>query len=481
MRNEYQEAQSGGSVRPFASWRRLAAHGACAGLLIAFGLILFQHWYDARVRSEALGLRAAVAPELKVLQDDWNERITRESYWRSGRSSGAPPSQRGRSQLQGPPPSPSWYVPGPSSNSWFAQPQSNQPFWTVPADEQPISRRARSAGGYRTVCVRACDGFFFPVSFGASEASFSRDQATCTNTCPGSRLYYYKSSSDDPEDMVDLTGQPYSKLKNANLFRTQYVESCKCKPHPWEQEATERHRIYALEAQRRKGNRAVVAELEDLKTKASVEKAASRRQSQEKRKRKAIDEEARLVVPSQSQSSKPAIPAPRSDASRGQGGDRTAAAAARAQPSTPSVASATSAASAPTQAAQAGGRVATGSAQAGGTVPTAVSSPVASPDMSTASANAGASTGDAAVLAPMPTSIRPGSSATSAVRAVTMPASPAETAVPQVAEPLPAVEPQPGKRRKSREARHPRQPSQPAPVQRTRSADWVARTFNMNP
>ena len=33
---------------------------------------------------------------------------------------------------------------------------------------------------------------------------------------------------------------------SAFLYRTQYVSDCKCQPHPWEVEATERHRMYAL-------------------------------------------------------------------------------------------------------------------------------------------------------------------------------------------------------------------------------------------
>lgn len=508
MQYDDPESQPKGD-RPFAAFKRLAAYGACAGLVIASGLILFQQWHDTQARTTAPVVTASVEPELKVLQDDWNERITRDQFWRSGRSnSQSAPSKNGRSQLQGPPQPPSWYTPGPSSNSWFAQPQPYQPFWMVPADQQPMPQRSRNVGGYRTVCVRTCDGFFFPVSFGASEASFSRDQATCNTACPGSRLYYYRSSSDDPEDMVDVTGQPYSRLKNANLFRTQYVESCKCKPHPWEQEATDRHRLYALEDQRRKGNRAVVAELESLRTKAIVDKAATRRQSQDKRKRKA-DEEATLFVPAQP-ANRPAGPAPRSDVSRGQSGDRTATVLPRPQPAATATAAAPAVAaqsapaqSAPTQStavqstpaskAQAApsqtaqpSRVAAGSAQGGGSAapssaaPAPAPAPLVAPEPLRQTAGSGASTGDGNVLAPLPASIRPGSSATASAPAASMPSSPAASALPQVAEPLPEVQRAPEKRRKGREARNQRMPQPPqSSVQRIRSADWVARTFNL--
>lgn len=454
MRNECSLASSG-SVRPLARIRRLAAHGACAGLVLAFGIILLHRWWPVSTPIHKAGIQAAVAPELKVLQDDWNERITRDTYWRSGRSNApsAPPSQRGRSHLQGPPPPPAWFVPAPSSNSWFAQPQ--QPFWSVPADQGAINPRPRASSGYRTVCVRLCDGSFFPVSYGASESSFSRDQTTCSNTCPGSRLFYHKSSSDDPDDMVDVTGQSYTKLKNANLFRTQYVESCKCKPHPWEQEATDRHRIYALEDQRRRGNRAVVSELEDLRSKARVEKTSSRRQQQqqEKRKRKGVDEEAQLLLPAQPAATRTSLPAPRSDASRGQGGDRSASAT-QAQPP---VREAALSGPAP--------RITTGSTEGGGTAPAGTGSAAG---IGSAAGTGATPSADASVSAGIPAAIRPGSSAT-ATPTVAMPSSPAETNPA----PAPVLQPTPEKqRRKAKVTREAR------PPQRTRSADWVARTFN---
>jgi len=46
--------------------------------------------------------------------------------------------------------------------------------------------------------------------------------------------------------MKDLQGQPYDQLKTAFLYRTEYLLDCKCQPHPWETEATERHRTYAM-------------------------------------------------------------------------------------------------------------------------------------------------------------------------------------------------------------------------------------------
>jgi Protein of unknown function (DUF2865) len=283
----------------------------------------------------------------KFLNDEWGASITSDRFWRS-RSNSAPASAPSapppaKSRLQGPQPDASWFLQPPSKSSWGA------------SQDAPKSS-GRSVSGYRTVCVRMCDGFFFPLSFGASESSFGRDQATCSNSCPGSRLYYYKAGSEDPDDMVDTSGQAYSKLKNANLFRTQFVENCKCKPHPWEQEASDRHRIYALEDQRRKGNRAVVAELDELKAKNSPKaygSNASRSRANDRNRRRLPAGEDQTSTSSETVVG--VSNAPRSDSTRGQGGDRIITAA---LPSTPATAPATTGSipTAPTAAAAATSR-----------------------------------------------------------------------------------------------------------------------------
>ena len=39
-------------------------------------------------------------------------------------------------------------------------------------------------GGYRTLCVRTCDGYYFPISFSSQPRNFPRDQNACTAMCP---------------------------------------------------------------------------------------------------------------------------------------------------------------------------------------------------------------------------------------------------------------------------------------------------------
>lgn len=132
-----------------------------------------------------------------------------------------------------------------------------------------------SGGGYRTVCVRLCDGYYWPISYATSRGSFSRDQKTCENSCTTpARLFAYRNPGQEPEDMEDVRGQPYKKLSTAFAYRTTYDQSCKCKPHPWEQQARDQHRVYGLEAKTRKGDKQATAELELLKQSLKLLKRA---------------------------------------------------------------------------------------------------------------------------------------------------------------------------------------------------------------
>lgn len=77
-------------------------------------------------------------------------------------------------------------------------------------------------GQLRTMCVRTCDGAFFPVSSNASTSDFRRDAAICSNMCPGAetRLYYHSLTGSESADMVSATtGEPYRALPSAFAYR----------------------------------------------------------------------------------------------------------------------------------------------------------------------------------------------------------------------------------------------------------------------
>jgi hypothetical protein len=102
------------------------------------------------------------------------------------------------------------------------------------------------------MCVRLCDGYYWPVSFATSMDRFGRDAQTCARSCGTPvALYYYPNPGGAPEDMVSLDGQPYRSLGTAFLYRASYDASCKCRAHPWEAAAIERHKGYAKSGEMR--------------------------------------------------------------------------------------------------------------------------------------------------------------------------------------------------------------------------------------
>ena len=87
------------------------------------------------------------------------------------------------------------------------------------------------SGTYRTVCVRTCDGGYFPVSFATSPARFGDDERQCKALCPATEaeLYAYQNPGQDINQAVSISGAPYTALPNAFKFRTEFNPSCACK------------------------------------------------------------------------------------------------------------------------------------------------------------------------------------------------------------------------------------------------------------
>ena len=83
---------------------------------------------------------------------------------------------------------------------------------------------------YRTICVRLCDGYYFPISYATVPDTFSRDANACSSQCAApAELFYYQNPGAEVEQATSLSGAPYTKLKNAWLYRKQFVKGCSCK------------------------------------------------------------------------------------------------------------------------------------------------------------------------------------------------------------------------------------------------------------
>ncbi|MFS8147802.1 DUF2865 domain-containing protein [Rhizobium sp. BR 249] len=73
-----------------------------------------------------------------------------------------------------------------------------------------------------TMCVRSCDGGFFPISSNATSVDFGRDAETCAKMCPGieTQLFYRDVRSTEASNMISVaTGTPYSAMKNAFAYK----------------------------------------------------------------------------------------------------------------------------------------------------------------------------------------------------------------------------------------------------------------------
>lgn len=92
-------------------------------------------------------------------------------------------------------------------------------------------RRLPSGGLFRTLCVRTCDGYFFPVSYSTGKRQFANDEARCSEICPAAQteLYVYRNPGGDPTQMMSLAGELYSEQPFANRYKSEYVEGCSCR------------------------------------------------------------------------------------------------------------------------------------------------------------------------------------------------------------------------------------------------------------
>ncbi len=84
---------------------------------------------------------------------------------------------------------------------------------------------------YRTVCVRLCDGYYFPVSFSTLPNHFQRDEEVCQSKCAApAELYYHQNPGAGMEQAVAARSNvQYTQLKTAFRYRKEYVQGCSCK------------------------------------------------------------------------------------------------------------------------------------------------------------------------------------------------------------------------------------------------------------
>lgn len=171
-----------------------------------------------------------------------------------------PRKRRTRAAAPAPQPAPlsfwSWFDPPPKPRRAFVAPavQRLPPKPVVRAVRRPqaaapvvqVSYVPAPVKRYRSLCVRTCDGYYWPISYASTRNELSDDAAACKSSCGSpAKLYFHESPDGAVEEMTDLMGAKYSETTTAFLYRTSTNPSCRCTPEPWEQASLNRHAQYA--------------------------------------------------------------------------------------------------------------------------------------------------------------------------------------------------------------------------------------------
>lgn len=96
--------------------------------------------------------------------------------------------------------------------------------------QTPVYRSINPNGRYRSVCVRLCDGFYYPVNYSVYGSRLAQDAEQCQANCAApAELYVYRNPGQEIEQAISLQGSAYMDLPVALKYRKEYVKGCSCK------------------------------------------------------------------------------------------------------------------------------------------------------------------------------------------------------------------------------------------------------------
>ena len=129
---------------------------------------------------------------------------------------------------------PRWTDPAPRPQTTGPKPSSFR------QTREPLSGLGRHEGAgsqdgagshARTVCVRTCDGYMFPLANLAKGEAVPAQEQACAAACPGAEtaLYTVRAGA-ELDQAVSRNGKPYRSLAAAFAYRSRLVGSCSCNP-----------------------------------------------------------------------------------------------------------------------------------------------------------------------------------------------------------------------------------------------------------
>ena len=132
-------------------------------------------------------------------------------------------------------------------------PQAPPRFERIPLDPVPEAGLpedgeldAPRRGGSKAVCVRTCDGAFFPVSYSARKSGLDGLGDLCHALCPNAEVKLYTMpGGGEIEQAVSPDGDAYTDLPNALKFQKSYDATCSCKARgqSWVEALAEAERV----------------------------------------------------------------------------------------------------------------------------------------------------------------------------------------------------------------------------------------------
>lgn len=128
------------------------------------------------------------------------------------------------------------------------------PASTLDASEMPdgmsSTSRGVTTGSYRTICVRTCDGYFFPIRQNGSSASTELDSELCRASCPNAEVkLFIQPLEQEIDTAMSADGTTaYTALPNAFRYRTSLEPTCGCRPtdKTWAETLADAERILGL-------------------------------------------------------------------------------------------------------------------------------------------------------------------------------------------------------------------------------------------
>lgn len=118
----------------------------------------------------------------------------------------------------------------------------------VEPEDEYLESDGRPRGGPMAICVRDCDGGFFPISYSARGANLDDLATMCRALCPNAQVKLYTASQyKGLASALSIDGEAYSDHPNAHKFEKVYDPACGCKPpgQSWAEALADAERIIA--------------------------------------------------------------------------------------------------------------------------------------------------------------------------------------------------------------------------------------------